>query len=282
MAEIIFRCKDDAEKFYHYLLKNLKIASSNKAILLKEERNIVKIVETHLSDSSMNHVKEVFYEFIIKVKRDDWFKKILEETYYFHDKDEQSNILEIIYSILEGEREDLEYFLKKTNEEPRIKETVNLIFQDNISLSFDSFIKFRLRAYLAELESYVKVSIDEYKMEQEYQMFVQTLRKFLLDRPSKMETLHLLFNDEIIFFNESFEEIKRGELTKMIDRKLLSNHPVYVDSATIAPLLSIAPKQIFLYTKDSEEALIRTIKNIFEERVSVMPFHSFHHAGNAH
>lgn len=36
----------------------------------------------------------------------------------------------------------------------------------------------------------------------------------------------------------------------MIDRKLLFNHPVYVDSATIAPLLSIAPATIFFIQKN--------------------------------
>lgn len=57
----------------------------------------------------------------------------------------------------------------------------------------------------------------------------------------------------------------------MIDRKLLFNHPVYVDSATIAPLLSIAPATIFLYTEEPDQPLIRTIVNIFEERVSIKP-----------
>lgn len=62
---------------------------------------------------------------------------------------------------------------------------------------------------------------------------------------------------------------------KMIDRKLLSNHPVYVDSATIAPLLSIAPSVVYVYTNDSEQPLVRTIKNIFEERVAVFRIECF-------
>ncbi len=66
-----------------------------------------------------------------------------------------------------------------------------------------------------------------------------------------------------------FTEMKRFELTKMIDRKLLINHPVYVDSTTIAPLLSIAPKLIYLYSAKPEQPLIRTIQNIFEERVYI-------------
>lgn len=87
-----------------------------------------------------------------------------------------------------------------------------------------------------------------------------------------MDTLHLLFDEEITFFTGQFKEIKRGELMRMIDRKLLVNHPVYVDSASIAPLLSIAPTTIYLYTKNPEEPLVRTIKNIFEERVMIKSF----------
>ncbi len=56
-----------------------------------------------------------------------------------------------------------------------------------------------------------------------------------------------------------------------MDRQLLANHPVYVDSAVIAPLLSIAPEKIFLYTNEEEEALVRTLRNIFEERIAVFP-----------
>jgi putative sporulation protein YtxC len=276
LAEIIFQNKDDAEKFHHHLLKVLKLTSENEKILLHEDRHILKIMENKLTHDCLNHIRKAFYDFVIEVKRDDWFKGILAENYYFQDPEEQGHVMEIIYSILEGERKDLEIFLEKTSQEQRIKEAIDQVFQDNISLSFDSFIKFRLRPYLLDLESYVKISIDEYKMEQEYQIFVQTLREFLQERTPKMEILHLLLDEEIIFYNENSEEIKRGELIKMIDRKLLSNHPVYVDSASIAPLLSIAPTTIFLYTKNPDEALVRTISNIFEERVRVLPFHHFY------
>jgi putative sporulation protein YtxC len=275
LAEIIFQSKDDAEKFYHHLLKYLKLTTDHEEVLLIEDQYILKIIEGRLTSDYLNQIKKAFYEFVIDVKRDDWFKKILAENYYFQDPEAQRGIMEIIYSILEGERKDLEIFLESTSEAHRIKEAIDQVFQDNHALSFDSFIKFRVRPYLLDLESYVKISIDEFKMEQEYQVFVQTLRDFLQDRTPKLEVLHLLLDEEIIFYNEGLEEIKRGELIKMIDRKLLSNHPVYVDSASIAPLLSIAPTTIFLYTKNPEEALVRTIHNIFEERVSIRPFHTF-------
>ncbi|MEH7010599.1 putative sporulation protein YtxC [Neobacillus niacini] len=274
MAEIIFRSRMDAKRFYDHLLKCLRYHSNNQDILLFEDRHIVKISESKVR---FDEVKEAFYEFIIKIKRDDWFRAILQERYFFEDPEEQDHIMEIIYSVLEGQREDLAVFIKENAEEPQIREAVEEIFQEDVSFSFDSFLKFRLRPYLKMLESYVEISIDEYKMEQEYQMFIQTLRDFLASREPKMDTLHLLFDEEITFFDQQFEEIKRGELMRMIDRKLLFNHPVYVDSASIAPLLSIAPKSIHLYTKNPDEPLVRTIKNIFEERVLIKSYKGLRH-----
>lgn len=275
LVEIIFQGRDDAEKCYLHLLNKIKAPKNNETILLIEEQNIVRIVQCFPEDPSFNQMKKAFCEFVLIGKRDDWFRKILKEKYFFKDPEDQVHILEIIYSILEGEREDLAVFLKKSNEEPRIVDAVDQLFQANQTILFEPFIRFRLRQYLLELESYVKISIDEFKMEQEYQMFIQILREFLHGREPKMEILHLLLDENITFYNESFEEMKRRELAKMVDRKLLFNHPVYVDSVSIAPLLSIAPNTIFLYAKDQDAALVRTIRNIFEERVTLLPFHTY-------
>ena len=147
---------------------------------------------------------------------------------------------------------------------------INQWFYESKAISFDSFVTFRLRPFINELRKYVELSLDEYRMEQEYQMFIQILREFLKDREPKFEQLHLLFaNDEITFFDQDFSEIRRSDLSKMVDRKLLINHPIYIDSTTIAPLLSIAPAQIFFYTVEPEKPIIRTISNIFEERLII-------------
>jgi putative sporulation protein YtxC len=273
LTEIIFQSKIDANRFYNHLLTYLPFNSEEKIILLIEDRHIVQVLDGNFSNELVNKVKTAFYDFITTMKRDDWFLDIIKNHYFFHDEEEQQQIMEIIYSILEGQREDLAVFLKETKKDTSfIEEAIDHIFKENVSFSFDSLLKFRLRPYLQMLEEYVELAIDEYKMEQEYQMFIQMLREFLFKREPKMSTLHVLFDEEITFYNENLEEIKRAELTKMIDRKLLVNHPVYVDSVSIAPLLSIAPTSIFLYTNDPDEPLVRTIKNIFEERVTIKSF----------
>jgi putative sporulation protein YtxC len=273
LVEIIFQNKEDVNKLYSKLTSQILFCDE---ILLFEERQTLKINVGMLDEHFKGMVTDVFYEFILKTKRDDWLRQILLEQFYYEDIDEQQHILEIIYSIIDGENEELAEFIGEQFEECGVKDAVSDLIQDsNIAFSFEAFVKFRLRGYLEKLLKYVEIAIDEYKMEQEYQVFIQTLREFLHSRHEKVDQLHLVYNEEPIFFNEEFEEIKKAEIARMIDRKLLSNHPVYVDSVTIAPLLSIAPKQIYLYTSNSEEPLIRTIKNIFEERVVVKPIHLF-------
>lgn len=267
LVEINFQKSQDAKELYRHL--QLHLASSkltNNNILQFEDQHIIKI-NIESPNVHMEQIKEIFYQFIVQNKQDDWFRRIMAEHYYYRDEEEQQQILEIIHSILEGNREELAVFVSDINIKKTIMEAISQIFQDNIAFSFDSFVKFRMRPFMDQLAKLVEISIDEYKMEQEYQMFVQTLREFIEVRPAKLSQIHLLIDDGVLFFDDHFYEIKRSDLARMIDRKLLFNHPVYVDSVTIAPLLSIAPSTIYLYSDELEEPLVRTIHNIFEERL---------------
>ncbi|WP_370221783.1 putative sporulation protein YtxC [Cytobacillus sp.] len=281
MIEIIFQSSTDARNFYEHLYEQLQsFCQCDNNILHFEDQHIVRVSADNSSDV-LNTVKEVFFQFIVSQKQDDWFKRILMEHYYYEDEGEQQQILEIIHSILEGSREDLAAFVSGLDVKESLKSAIDQLFQNNISFSFDSFVKFRMRPLMNEMTKYVEVSIDEYKMEQEYQMFIHTLRDFLGGKEPKINTIHVLMGESVYFYDGQLCEIKRGELLRMIDRKLLSNHPVYVDSVTIAPLLSIAPSAIYLYSDDFDQPLVRTIRNIFEERLELRSIEDFYKYQNA-
>lgn len=53
----------------------------------------------------------------------------------------------------------------------------------------------------------------------------------------------------------------------MIDRNLIISQPMYIDSSILAPLVSIAPNIIYLYTDDIDDGMIQTIQNVFQERI---------------
>ncbi|MCM3663745.1 putative sporulation protein YtxC [Mesobacillus subterraneus] len=269
MIEIIFQKKQDAWNLYQHLITRLASWQETNSILLYEDRNRVLIPQQYYKDEMLNELKKSFYDFIVKAKRDEWFRSILADSYLFTDVEEQDHIMDIIYSVLEGNRKELAPFMEGVEENSLIECAVNEILNERVSFSFDSFVMFRLKVYVEQLSQWVEIAIDEYKMEQEYQVFIQTLRDFLAGRKPLLTHLYLVIDENMVFYNQHFIEMKRSELFKAIDRKLLVNHPVYVDSGTIAPLLSIAPHTIYLYTDDPQQPLVRTIINIFEERVKI-------------
>lgn len=264
LIEITFQNKMDAEKLMECFHLTSPSSHRNVRLLAKEDHHIIRF-----SVKKLEIVKDVFRHFILSVKRNDWLQAIIKNMFHFTDPEEQQQIIQIVHSIINGNRNELFPLLREVEEEENVTATIGDILSNNKIFSFDSFVQFRLRSLMANLEKYVEVAIDEYKMEQEYQMFIQMLREFLQGRVALMEELHLLFTESVVFFDAHLKEIKREKLTELIDRKLLSNHPVYIDSATIAPLLSVAPPVIYIYTKEAEHPLVRTIKNIFEERVAV-------------
>jgi putative sporulation protein YtxC len=273
LIEIIFQNKEDAKRFHQLLRKHAQSSLHlNHDTLLIEDKHIVKC-DARLEDVV---VKKAFGQFIQEIKFIDWSREILKKHFCYEDEHEQEQILDIITSIVDGNRRELLSFVDVNELNNLVESAINELLSQRLSFSFDSFLRFRLRSITSLIERVVEVAIDEYKLEQEYQIFVHTLRDFLAGRSSIKKVIHLIVSDSITFFDEEFYELRRKEILQLIDRKLLSNHPVYTDSVTIAPLLSIAPKKIYLYTDEPEQPLVRTICNLFEERVVVSAMNLFH------
>ncbi|MCB6946227.1 putative sporulation protein YtxC, partial [[Eubacterium] rectale] len=68
------------------------------------------------------------------------------------------------------------------------------------------------------LDRYIGIAIDEYKMEQEYQIFVQSLRDYLKQKEPKREKIKLCLGEQVKFYNGQFREMTREELDGLIDR----------------------------------------------------------------
>ncbi|MEW8971628.1 MAG: sporulation protein YtxC, partial [Mesobacillus sp.] len=170
MIEIIFQKKQDAWNLYQHLVARLASWQETNSILLNEDRNRVLIPEEFYKKETLPLLKKSVYEFILKVKRDDWLRAILAESYFYCDSEEQDHILDIIYSVIEGNRKELVPFMEGVEEQGIIQSCINEIFNEKVSFSFDSFVMFRLKAYTEQLSKWVEIAIDEYKMEQEYQV----------------------------------------------------------------------------------------------------------------
>ncbi|MGP7816730.1 putative sporulation protein YtxC [Niallia sp. 01092] len=272
MIEITFKHLDDVKKlkklihhkFYHVEWK----VNDNEGI--NEYLLVIGWKKPFNNSRNLKKLQMLFFQYILNNKCDDWTKEILAKQYFFKDETEQRHIVEIMHSLIEGKREELENLVHDVDIEACLTEAIEEIFQGDVSFSFDSFVTFRLRTFMEVLKKYIEISIDEYKMEQEYQVFIQTLRDFLSDRVSKKQTIHVLLDLDIQFYDEHYREMTQQDIMMMWDKKLFAHQSVYIDPFSIGPLLSLAPNKIYLYTEDREQPIVRTIVNIFEERVQIL------------
>ena len=243
--------------------------TSKQGLELNIEQNLEKWIQV---------LTDVLHSFLLEEKLDQALEQIIAQKFYFSERDEIDSILQFAASIFEGE--------KKRSKEPLFAEEKQLIenglypiLTEKKSFSFDSFTTFRIKSFYQSLEKYVIQAIDEYKLEQDYQNFIAILRDLLHKREPKLSYLHLVYRDAFHFYDQSLRKLERYEITDMIDRQLLSKSSIYIDPVTLAPLLSIAPERLYIYTDDTEQGLIQTMKKIFEERTFILPLREFRNRG---
>lgn len=112
---------------------------------------------------------------------------LIEGTYCFADQDEQQQILQLAHSIIEGEADDLPFEPLKLSRKQSILDELQTICLEEGLFSIRSFQTFRLGQYYKQLRDITEAAIDEYKMEQEYQNFIQTLRDYVTAKQPRIK-----------------------------------------------------------------------------------------------
>lgn len=270
MLEITFEDDYDTAAFLH-LLRN---ADANRHIKIHEAPGKIGIEKTHSSVSIQAYIEPVLTRFFTECKEDEYMLSVIEGDYYFLDRDEQQQILQLAHSIMEGELEGLPLNKDDTPREHYIIQELQTICLEENVFSIRSFMTFRLGRYYERLRSYVEAAIDEYKMEQEYQTFIQSLRDYVMSKEPMLDHVHIVHDGYFVLWELKY--ISEREQKKYIDRRFVREHPMYIDSHLLAPLVSIAPEKIDLYTEDREHAMVQTIQNIFQERVRILSLDAFH------
>ncbi|MDX8359335.1 putative sporulation protein YtxC [Cytobacillus sp. IB215316] len=274
MIEIYFQNKLDASE----VCERLKSGADHSVLITYDFAHLVKIGP----DKDMKKIIDmlvipVLLNYIIDKKEDEWLQSFIVNSFYFKNTDEQRQIIEIAHTIFNGERNDLPAMKCARSRITLIRQSLEDFLHESISFSFDSFIRFRLKKYFEQLLEYTELAIDEYKLEQEYQNFIQTLRDLLHVRQAVYSKIHLLHDNGHLFhfFNDRYVQLQREDLTKQIDRKMMISQSIYIDSSVIAPLVSLAPQSVMIYSDEIDHSLIQTIHNIFQERVKIYPKQDF-------
>ena len=270
MFEISFRDELDAKTVFFRILE---ANPEGDSILSLHKEKIV--VESKDIKFYQNIIIPAIKSFIIKVKERAYLLSTLENTFHFKDEEEHVQILSILQSILQGERSDIPNLPPIQEREQLLDSIIHGFLLKPVSFSFESFLTFRLKEYYDALQVYLEAAIDEYKLEQEYQSFIHQLRELLIATDSKLNEVHLVYHHQFEFYDEDLNHITKNQLIKYMNRTHFNNYSYYIDSVVLAPLVSIAPRKLFLYTDNIDHQLVETIRNIFEERTEILPYHYF-------
>ncbi|MBJ8104664.1 MULTISPECIES: putative sporulation protein YtxC [Bacillus cereus group] len=274
MIEICFEEKNDAAHVYRQLKKRTESLHKETSVYLDGKKVII-----HIPLYESNYIEKILLPvllyFIMNVKQNEWIHTILKEKFFYEEQEECHQILHMAQEILKERRKGVARDLTRHKFETYIMSSLNDWLCDPLSFSFSSYVRFRLRTYREIIARLAEVAIDEYKMEQEYQMFIETLRQQVSGRKSRLSCVHLIFDESFIFYDDKGRRLKQERLVQYIDEELLKQKDVYIDTKVIAPLLSISPKKIYLYTKEQDHNMIVTLRNVFQERVQLHGLHEF-------
>lgn len=266
LIHIVFQDGQDAQRLFAELSK----APQPYGKLLYDDKTIT----IFFHEQDVAHMRALFIPIftscIIRAFEARWILSIISRTFFYENEEEQQQILQLAYSFIEGERYD--YRLRKKaniSREQLIAQSLHECLYEGL-FSFESLMTFRLKPYYDRLMHYVELAIDEYKLEQEYQAFVHMLREIVALRQPQMNALHVLYeHGSFQFFDERFVYLSPQQLKQWIDRRLMVSQPMYIDTSVLAPLISIAPEKIWIYTDATDVGMIQTIQNVFQERIEL-------------
>lgn len=243
------------------------IQQAMKSVDTEGQRYVSFLWEPNQERIFTHAIIRVLYTFFSSYHLENRIREVVQERFFYEDKDEIDQITEMAIMLWEGEAV---YHGAGNLPERLRKEMLSLIqemVENRTPFSFQSLWKFRLKGMEPHIMTLVGTAIDEYKLEQDYQEFISVLRSFLASQSSTAEEVHLVYDTEFHFYNQQLQLISKQELMKSIDRKLMAESPIFIDSNTIAPLVSMAPKKVFLYTSEEDNGIIQTLRRIFEERI---------------
>lgn len=232
-----------------------------------------KILELHIHEHK-EFILDVLTEFTRNKVEDICLKEMIEHAFFYSDAAEQKEIFSISKSIILGEIKGI----PEVKSLPCLSGLIRRQWQSILGekrnfIEVEAFLKFRLKDYLATLLKVVECAIDEYKLELEYQLFIEQLRTCLSKQQSLIKNdIVIIFDYEnVVIFDEQQNQLSKSDLKNLHDRALKLTNAVNLDERLLGPLIGLAPSSARIYAYDMDHPLLQTVKNIFQERVIISP-----------
>jgi putative sporulation protein YtxC len=271
--EIVFETREEAAGLYRELPAVFRQASG----VLLINSSLVIVSE---NDEDYRELANLTARHIIEQLERNWLLEMIEKHYFFTDPAEKIAILSIVQAIFAGEKKDLPQAGTLPDRRELMVGALNEIFQERRTFTYSSFLRFRLTAYRNVLRRFVEIAIDEYKLEQEYQVFIDKLRRIIRSYRPLCNRIEV-FDEQPFRLYDDRHRLVRNDQSVRSFYPLLKQWGIEAEPSIILTLIALAPQQVIVHTDRPEHSIMRTLHQVFEDRVCFLPssFHAKDQAG---
>lgn len=215
-------------------------------------------------------IADILATIILEDLQSSMVQKIIQQEYFYFDKEDQDKILRDALAIMWGGRNPIANS-EKIREQWRYRVWDRIMdhLNANDELVFDGFIRFRLKDFTRELENAVDRAVDELLIENEYNEFIKLLQYFVEIQDPKVDEVHVVLQDDKRYvLLDSNLKVIHNEMLEQLAREI-SDKEISHDDLLISSLITIAPCKITIheYDKIKNVELLNTINNVFDGKV---------------
>lgn len=216
-----------------------------------------------LNKKTLYSIAQAFVDVYQKHRLSTALREIIRNNYYYSNEAETVRILEWTYELMKEADPQ-----SRRNPKKILFELFTKHIQNTSLINYDSIVKFRLESFHRLLMDYVGLAIDEFKSEEDYQAFIDMVRKYIAKKKPTYEKIFVLQGENFSFYKPNGERLSRMYLRKIVYKEPLYMVGLDVEEFNLSPLIALAPKKIFLYGNHPTDPKTLTVMNVFEERVS--------------
>lgn len=215
---------------------------------------------------------EAIADMLVREKEQVLLRQLIQKDFVEYDDTDVSKIMSYCNQFLQGDEQDPYYRPDKSlsRRKQSIADEVFQYLQLHTDLNLEGFMRFRLFDYFEELREVVEYAVDEFLMDKQYQEFISLLKYFVYIQEAKTPSAHLIHKGgtEFSILNDVFEPIDTSQFDSSFTVEMLDKD-INFEDMIVSTLITVSPQQIYIHTREPDVQIIGTIKQIFEDRVSV-------------
>jgi putative sporulation protein YtxC len=219
-------------------------------------------------------IAKALAEFIIHQKELSLLRSLICDEFSYQNEIEINKIVRYCNQMLNNEDDSL-YIADhgRSRRALTISNEIKQYFKKNMDLNIDGFLEFRLKEYKEELREVVEYAVDEFIMDKQYQEFISLLKYFVFIQETKIPVVHLMHKGghEFVLFNEQMTPMDNKATEDSFKIEILDQEFNFED-LVVSTLISIAPQEIYIHTREPQVQVIQTIMQIFENRVQLCEY----------